>query len=78
MNNQELARRIIDKTSKNLFITGKAGTGKTSFLRKLKEDKPKNMVVLAPTGVAAINAGGVTIHSFFKFDFSFFIPGVTR
>ena len=78
MNNQELARRIIDKTTKNLFITGKAGTGKTSFLRKLKEDKPKNMVVLAPTGVAAINAGGVTIHSFFKFDFSFFIPGVTR
>ncbi len=76
MNNQELARRIIDKTSKNLFITGKAGTGKTSFLRKLKEDKPKNMVVLAPTGVAAINAGGVTVHSFFKFDFSFFIPGV--
>jgi len=78
MNNQELARRIIDKTTKNLFITGKAGTGKTSFLRKLKEDKPKNMVVLAPTGVAAINAGGVTVHSFFKFDFSFFIPGVTR
>jgi hypothetical protein len=78
MNNQELARRIIDKTSKNLFITGKAGTGKTSFLRKLKEDKPKNMVVLAPTGVAAINAGGVTVHSFFKFDFSFFIPGVTH
>ena len=78
MNNQELARCIIDKTSKNLFITGKAGTGKTSFLRKLKEDKPKNMVVLAPTGVAAINAGGVTVHSFFKFDFSFFIPGVTH
>lgn len=78
MNNQELARRIIDKTSKNLFITGKAGTGKTSFLRKLKEDKPKNMIVLAPTGVAAINAGGVTVHSFFKFDFSFFIPGVTH
>ena len=78
MNNQELARCIIDKTSKNLFITGKAGTGKTSFLRKLKEDKPKNMVVLAPTGVAAINAGGVTVHSFFKFDFSFYIPGVTH
>ncbi len=78
MNNQELARCIIDKTSKNLIITGKAGTGKTSFLRKLKEDKPKNMVVLAPTGVAAINAGGVTVHSFFKFDFSFFIPGVTH
>lgn len=78
MNNQELARRIIDKTSKNLFITGKAGTGKTSFLLKLKEDNPKNMVVLAPTGVAAINAGGVTVHSFFKFDFSFYIPGVTH
>lgn len=78
MNNQELARRIIDKTSKNLFITGKAGTGKTSFLCKLKEDNPKNMVVLAPTGVAAINAGGVTVHSFFKFDFSFYIPGVTH
>ena len=78
MDNQELARRIIDKTSKNLFITGKAGTGKTSFLRKLKADKPKQMVVLAPTGVAAINAGGVTVHSFFQFDFSYFIPGVTH
>ena len=58
-----LAWNIIEKTSANLFLTGKAGTGKTTFLKQLKELSPKRMVVLAPTGIAAINAGGMTIHS---------------
>ncbi len=70
-----LARRIIEETGANLFLTGKAGTGKTTFLRRLREDSRKRMVVLAPTGVAAINAGGMTIHSFFQLPFSPFIPG---
>ena len=59
----------------NVFLTGKAGTGKTTFLRRLKERSPKRMVVVAPTGVAAINAGGVTIHSFFQFPLAPYIPG---
>ena len=61
----ELAWKIVERTGANLFLTGKAGTGKTTFLKKLKEKSEKRMVVLAPTGIAAINAGGVTIHSFF-------------
>lgn len=67
--NQELALawEFIENTGTHLFLTGKAGTGKTTFLRKLKEDSPKRMIVLAPTGIAAINAGGVTIHSFSSF-----------
>ena len=56
-------------TNRPLFITGKAGTGKTTFLRKLREQTPKHMAVVAPTGVAAINAGGMTIHSFFQLPF---------
>jgi len=70
-----LARRIIENTGAHLFLTGKAGTGKTTFLRRLREDSPKRMVVLAPTGIAAINAGGVTIHSFFQLPFAPYIPG---
>ena len=65
----ELAYRVIRETNSNLFLTGKAGTGKTTFLKRLKEESPKRMVVVAPTGVAAINAGGVTIHSFFQIPF---------
>ena len=57
-----LAWNIIEKTNANLFLTGKAGTGKTTFLKRLKELSPKRMIVLAPTGIAAINAGGMTIH----------------
>lgn len=57
------------------YFTGKAGTGKTTFLKKLRELMPKRMVVLAPTGVAAINAGGQTIHSFFQFAFGPYRPG---
>mgnify|MGYP002674228230 FL=1 len=72
-----LAWNIIEKTSANLFLTGKAGTGKTTFLKRLKELSPKRMVVLAPTGIAAINAGGMTIHSFFQLPFSPYIPGTT-
>jgi DNA replication protein DnaC len=70
----DLADQIIRTTNQNLFLTGKAGTGKTTFLKALKRDCPKRMVVLAPTGVAAINAGGMTIHSFFQFNFGPFIP----
>ncbi len=70
-----LARRIIEETGANLFLTGKAGTGKTTFLRKLVADSTKRIIVLAPTGVAAINSGGMTINSFFQFPFSPYIPG---
>lgn len=72
-----LAWNIIEKTSANLFLIGKAGTGKTTFLKRLKELSPKRMIVLAPTGIAAINAGGMTIHSFFQLPFSPYVPGTT-
>lgn len=65
----KLAYDFLQYTNKNVFLTGKAGTGKTTFLKNLKEVSPKRMVVVAPTGVAAINAGGVTIHSFFQLSF---------
>jgi lambda repressor-like predicted transcriptional regulator len=70
----ELALQFIDKTDRNLFITGKAGTGKTTFLHKIKNDSLKRMVIVAPTGVAAINAKGVTIHSFFQMPFGPILP----
>lgn len=70
----ELAHRIIEQTGCSLFLTGKAGTGKTTFLRKLRTSSKKRMIVAAPTGIAAINAGGVTLHSFFQLDFGLFIP----
>ena len=70
----ELAYEFVQNTDKNIFLTGKAGTGKTTFLHNLKAKSPKRMVVVAPTGVAAINAGGVTIHSFFQMPFGPFIP----
>lgn len=68
MNNPELQRawQIIENTGTHLFLTGKAGTGKTTFLHNLKKESPKRTVIVAPTGIAAINAGGVTIHSFFS------------
>ena len=66
-----------NNTGTHLFLTGKAGTGKTTFLRRLKEQTPKRMVILAPTGIAAINAGGVTIHSFFQLSFAPFVPETT-
>lgn len=65
----QLAFDFAQYTNKNIFLTGKAGTGKTTFLRKLQENSIKRMAVVAPTGVAAINARGVTIHSFFQLPF---------
>ena len=73
----ELARQFIEQTDTNVFLTGKAGTGKTTFLKNLRTNSPKRMVVVAPTGVAAINAGGVTIHSFFQLPLSPYIPGMS-
>ena len=70
----ELALQFIEKTDRNLFITGKAGTGKTTFLHKIKSESLKRMVIVAPTGVAAINAKGVTIHSFFQMPFGPILP----
>lgn len=70
----EMAFNFVQYTNRNVFLTGKAGTGKTTFLHNLKNVSPKRMIVVAPTGVAAINAGGVTIHSFFQLPFGPFIP----
>ncbi|MFN0083632.1 MAG: helix-turn-helix domain-containing protein [Ferruginibacter sp.] len=70
----ELAYRFVTETAENIFLTGKAGTGKTTFLKYLKEHCTKNTIVAAPTGVAAINAGGVTLHSLFQLPFHPFIP----
>lgn len=79
--NKELryAWDFVENTGKSLFLTGKAGTGKTTFLKTLVERSRKRMIVVAPTGVAAINAGGVTIHSFFQLPLSPYVPdAVTR
>ncbi len=75
-NNPEmkLALGFLQCTSENVFLTGNAGTGKTTFLHNLRKTLPKRMVVLAPTGVAALNAGGVTIHSFFQMPFGPCVP----
>jgi hypothetical protein len=70
----EMAFNFVQYTNRNVFLTGKAGTGKTTFLHNLKKVSPKRMIVVAPTGVAAINAGGVTIHSFFQLPFGPFTP----
>jgi hypothetical protein len=70
----QLALDFVETTGKNIFLTGKAGTGKTTFLHNLKKQTSKRMVVVAPTGVAAINAGGVTIHSFFQLSFGPQLP----
>lgn len=77
MANKEIdtAHQIITQTRHSVFLTGKAGTGKTTFLRRLRTENCKRMVVLAPTGIAAINAGGSTLHSFFQLPFSPYIPG---
>tara|TARA_R110002049_G_scaffold296274_1_gene484254 strand:+ start:96 stop:2534 length:2439 start_codon:yes stop_codon:yes gene_type:complete len=70
----DLAWKFVTKTNRNIFLTGKAGTGKTTFLHKLKLQSNKRMVIVAPTGVAAINAKGVTIHSFFQMPFGPILP----
>jgi hypothetical protein len=71
----DLASNFVQFTDKHIFLTGKAGTGKTTFLHNLKNSSLKRMAVVAPTGVAAINAGGVTIHSFFQLPFGPYVPG---
>src|SRR4051812_37984293 len=69
-----LAADYINHTNCHLFLTGKAGTGKTTFLKYIREHTSKKCVVVAPTGVAAINAGGVTMHSFFQLPFGPYVP----
>lgn len=71
----QLAEEFIKHTSCNIFLTGKAGTGKTTFLQNIKNQTNKRIIITAPTGVAAINAGGVTLHSFFQLPFGPFAPG---
>lgn len=71
----DLAYQYIQNTNTNIFLTGKAGTGKTTFLHRIKRESIKRMAVVAPTGVAAINAKGMTIHSLFQLPFGAFVPG---
>ena len=68
------AWNFVENTGKTIFLTGKAGTGKTTFLKTVVEKSKKRSIVVAPTGVAAINAGGVTIHSFFQLPLSPYVP----
>ena len=70
----DLASKYVNNTHRHVFLTGKAGTGKTTFLRSIVKSTFKNAVIVAPTGVAAINAGGVTIHSMFQLPFGAYIP----
>lgn len=70
----EYTLRFINQTNKSVFLTGKAGTGKTTLLREIIATTHKNTVVVAPTGIAALNAGGVTIHSLFQLPFAAFLP----
>lgn len=74
----ELAFEYVSYTNKHIFLTGKAGTGKTTFLSRIRAEVPKRTAVVAPTGVAAINAGGVTIHSLFQLPFGPLVPGTVR
>jgi uncharacterized protein YpbB len=71
-----LAAEFIEHTSKSVFLTGKAGTGKTTFLRHVASTTHKNFAIAAPTGVAAINAGGMTLHSLFQLPFGIYVPGM--
>ena len=66
--------KFINQTNRSIFLTGKAGTGKTTLLRKIIASTHKKAAIVAPTGIAAINAGGVTIHSMFQLPFAAFIP----
>ncbi|MGN1211747.1 MAG: helicase, partial [Candidatus Cryptobacteroides sp.] len=71
-----LAERYIQETGISVFLTGKAGTGKTTFLKHIVATTGKRFAVVAPTGVAAVNAGGVTIHSFFQLPLCPYLPDV--
>lgn len=70
----DFVERFINQTDQSVFLTGKAGTGKTTLLKKIVETTHKRTVIVAPTGIAALNAGGVTIHSFFQLPFGGFVP----
>ena len=72
----ETAEKYIRYTGKSVYLTGKAGTGKTTFLKYITQSISKRHVILAPTGVAAINAGGTTIHSFFQLPLCPYLPDV--
>ncbi len=72
------AADFVNNTSRHIFLTGKAGTGKTTFLKYIRSNTSKKAVVVAPTGVAAINAGGVTMHSFFQLPLGPFVPTIHR
>ncbi len=74
----DMAFDYVVNTNRSVFLTGKAGTGKTTFLHRLKQHTPKRITIVAPTGVAAINAGGVTIHSLFQLPFAPFVPNTDR
>lgn len=74
----EFAEKFINQTNQSIFLTGKAGTGKTTFLKHIVQSTYKQTVIVAPTGIAALNAGGVTIHSFFQLPFAGFIPEFTE
>ncbi len=73
----QLAVELVTQTNRNIFLTGKAGTGKTTFLKFIRKHCAKQMAIVAPTGVAAINAGGVTLHSFFQLPLSPFLPATS-
>jgi hypothetical protein len=70
----EIAAKFVNGTHRDIFLTGKAGTGKTTFLKTIVEQTHKKVMVAAPTGIAAINAGGVTLHSLFHLPFGIFLP----
>ena len=78
MDNVNLAKEYVLQTDKHVFLTGKAGTGKTTFLREIQRNTFKKTVTTAPTGVAAINAGGMTLHSFFQLPFGMYVPEEMR
>ena len=72
------ALMFVENTDNNIFLTGNAGTGKTTFLKYIKEHSNKRLIITAPTGVAAINAGGVTLHSFFQLSLGPLVPEAIR
>lgn len=72
-----IAKKFLNRTNRHLFLTGRAGTGKTTFLRSIIGETHKKAVIAAPTGVAAINAGGVTLHSLFQLPFGTYVPSDT-
>ncbi|EPE00375.1 hypothetical protein HMPREF1528_01302 [Capnocytophaga sp. oral taxon 336 str. F0502] len=75
---EEYVLTLVNQTNRNIFLTGKAGTGKTTLLHKIINTCYKNTVVVAPTGIAALNAGGVTIHSMFQLPFASFLPTLSN